>query len=119
MNSNIYKLRGILLTATVAAISLLAACEPDMVYEKTRLFRPVLGSPLESELNTIIVNMGDIKEATSYTIEVSRDSFNVVDYQFTVDTNYVVIDESLTGEALLFNTLYQSKSHRTCGFRAV
>lgn len=110
MNSNIYKLRGILLTATVAAIGLLAACEPDMVYEKTRLFRPVLGSPLESELNTIIVNMGDIKEATSYTIEVSRDSFNVVDYQFTVDTNYVVIDESLTGEALLFNTLYQVRA---------
>lgn len=86
------------------------ACEKEIVYEKTRLFRPVLGSQLEAIENKIEVNLGNIKEATSYTLEVSRDSFNMVDYQFEIDTNYFMIDENLIGEELLYNTLYQIRA---------
>ncbi|MCB0531115.1 MAG: DUF4957 domain-containing protein [Lewinellaceae bacterium] len=87
---------------------LLGACEKDTVYEKTRLFRPVLNQELMAEGNAIIVNMGKIKEAVSYTLEVSRDTFATLDYTFDSDTNYVVIDNTvLNGESLLWNTLYQ------------
>ncbi|MEZ4829889.1 MAG: DUF4957 domain-containing protein [Bacteroidia bacterium] len=98
--------RAALLFAT--AMILLAGCMEEPEYEKTRLFRPVLNEDLRSELNTIIVNLAKIKEAVSYTIEVSRDSFATVEYTFDSDTNYIVIDETrLNGESLLWNTLYQ------------
>ena len=88
----------------------LVGCDKDeeMFFEKTRLFRPVLNEPLMAEGNSIIVNMGNIKDATSYTIELSRDSFATTDYAVQVDTNYVVLDETtLGGEQLFWNTIYQ------------
>lgn len=82
--------------------------DEDPVFEKTRLFRPVLNEPLMSMQNTIILNMGDIKEATGYTIEVSRDSFLTTDYTLTTDTSYVIIgDGNLGGDNLFWNTTYQ------------
>lgn len=93
----------------IAGIALfMGACTKETVYEKTRLFRPVLNEDLHAELNTIIVNMGKIKEAVSYTIEVSQDTFATIQYTFDTDTNYVVINSDvLNGESLLWNTLYQ------------
>ncbi|MEZ4883975.1 MAG: DUF4957 domain-containing protein [Chitinophagales bacterium] len=89
----------------------LSSCEKDEpTYEKTRLFRPVLNENLMSDLNTIIINMGNIKEATSYTIEISRDTFANILYTFDVDTNYVVVDETIIGEPLRWNTLYQIRA---------
>ena len=93
------------------SVLLVSACEKEEVFEKTRLFRPVLNEELRSELNTIVVNMGNIREAVSYTLEISRDSFATIDYTIMTDTNYVVIDESvLSGESLLWNTLYQVRA---------
>ncbi|THH41815.1 DUF4957 domain-containing protein [Neolewinella litorea] len=93
------------------ALLLFAGCEKEEFFEETRLFRPVLNEPLEAELNTIIVNMGNIREATSYTIEVSRDSFASVLYTIESDTHYVVInEETLNGESLLYATLYQVRA---------
>lgn len=94
----------------VGAIGIpLVSCEKDEeVYEETRLFRPVLSEDLYAELNTIIVNLGNIKDAVSYTLEVSRDSFASTLYTIESDTNFVVInEETLNGESLLWNTLYQ------------
>ncbi|MPR35202.1 DUF5123 domain-containing protein [Salmonirosea aquatica] len=93
---------------------LLVGCKEDEVFKQTRLFSPVLNKELSSELNTIIVNMGKMKQVDSYTIEVSRDTFRTVDYTITVDTNYVVLDEAtLNGDPLFWNTLYQlrAKAH--------
>ncbi|GAB3657947.1 DUF4957 domain-containing protein [Echinicola sediminis] len=84
--------------------------EDDEMFERTRLFRPVLTEDLFSEENTIIVNMGKMKEAISYTLEVSRDSFKTTDYIIETDTSYVVIDEDLVGETLFWNTLYQVRA---------
>ncbi|PPK88754.1 uncharacterized protein DUF4957 [Neolewinella xylanilytica] len=98
----------LLIGCTVLFVS---GCEEEEIYEETRLFRPVLQEPLESELNTIIVNIGNIKEAVSYTIEVSRDSFATVLYTFETDTSYFIIDETKTGgEPLLYATLYQVRA---------
>ena len=95
----------------LVGILMFSACEKDdTAFERTRLFRPVLNEDLYSERNTIIVNMGQLKEAESYTIEVSRDTFASIDYTIETDTNYVVIDKELVGEELFWNTLYQVRA---------
>ncbi|MET3125234.1 hypothetical protein ABID42_000322 [Arcicella rosea] len=98
----------------IAMMSLVAffACKPEEeITAETRLFRPVLNKELSAKNNTIIVNMGNIKAATGYTVEVSRDTFKTTDYTFKVDTNYVIVDETLLkGESLYWNTTYQVRA---------
>ena len=100
------------LTLAFLAVGLVlfSGCEEEEFYPRTRLFQPVLNEPLMAEFNTIIVNMGNIREANSYTIEVSRDSFISVLYTLESDTSYVILDESNLGEALLYSTLYQVRA---------
>lgn len=107
-----FKINKALLFLLAGMALFFVACEDEEeMFEKTRLFRPVLNEELSSELNTIIVNMGNIREATSYTIEVSRDSFRTIDYKIETDTNYIVInDELLNGDPLFWNTLYQVRA---------
>ena len=88
----------------------LNSCEPEQIYPRTRLFSPVLNEDLFSVDNTIIVNMGKMKEAVSYTLEVSRDTFKTKDYTVDVDTNYVIINGELVGEELLWYTFYQVRA---------
>ncbi len=100
-----------LFIALFAGMALFAGCEEEEQFAKTRLFRPVLNEELMADLNTIIVNMGNIREAVSYTIEVSRDTFATIDYTIDTDTHYVVINqELLDGDELLWNTLYQVRA---------
>lgn len=90
-----------------------SACEKDDegAFERTRLFRPVLTAEgLTSERNTIMVNMGDFKDAAYYTVEVSRDTFQTIDYTIQTDTSRFVINEDLIGEELLWNTIYQIRA---------
>lgn len=95
----------------LVAVILLVSCEDQIMYEKTRLFRPVLNQELKSIDNTILVNMAKMKDAQGYTLEVSRDTFKTIDYTFKVDTNYVVINEELTkGDPLFWNTVYQIRA---------
>jgi hypothetical protein len=111
---NIQLIKG--LFVVLAGIFLLTGCEEPDVLKQTRLFSPVLNKELTSELNTIIVNMGKMKQVQSYTLEVSRDTFRTVDYTISVDTNYVVLnEETLNGDPLFWNTLYQirAKAHAT------
>lgn len=93
------------------SVILFNACQADeQVFEKTRLFRPVLSENLTAEGNVIIVNMGKLKAAIGYTLEVSRDTFKTIDYTVKTDTNYVKINEELIGEGLFWNTLYQIRA---------
>ncbi|MBP9875004.1 MAG: DUF5123 domain-containing protein, partial [Haliscomenobacter sp.] len=103
-----YPSKALLLLFT-GVLLVLGSCEEEEIFEETRLFRPVLYQDLKAELNTIIVNMVRFKEATGYTVEVSRDSFLTVDYTLKVDTNYLVLNEATlgAGNTLLWNTLYQ------------
>lgn len=93
-------------------ILLFAGCKEDEeVHPRTRLFKPVLAqNQLIANNNTIIVNISREVGALSYQIEVSRDTFNTIDYSFEVDTSYFVIDESLIGEELFWNTIYQVRA---------
>ncbi len=103
---------ALLVLLACCTVMLFSACEDDeMVFEPTRLFRPVLNEQLMAELNTIIVNMGNSRDAVSYTIEVSRDSFASVIHTVTSDTNYVILNEqTLNGAALRYATLYQIRA---------
>ena len=95
----------------VALTIIITACKEDEdLYPRTRLFQPVLNEDLESVGNTIIVNMGKMKEAISYKIEVSRDSFLTTDYTFDTDTNYFVVNKETVGEDLLWYTIYQVRA---------
>lgn len=88
-----------------AALLLLNACKKeDELFEKTRLFRPVLNEDLFSEENAIIVDMGNLKEAVSYTVELSRDTFQTVELKIETDTSYLEITD------LLWNTIYQVRA---------
>lgn len=98
-----------LLLLLLLCIACFMACSDDdqAQFEKTRLFRPVLNEDLYAEGNSIIVDMGSLKAAESYTFEVSRDTFSTLDYSFKTDTSFVTIDQTLVGEELFWNTLYQ------------
>ncbi|MEB2777787.1 DUF5123 domain-containing protein [Algoriphagus sp. D3-2-R+10] len=99
-----------LLMLLLAFLALSACKEEEEMFEQTRLFRPVLNEDLYSEGNTIIVDMGKMKSALSYTLEVSRDTFNTIEYVIETDTAYVEINKELIGEELFWNTLYQIRS---------
>ncbi|MEH6704108.1 MAG: DUF5123 domain-containing protein [Galbibacter orientalis] len=109
-NKSIFNIKSLL--GLLLCITLFNACDKDddKSFEQTRLFRPVLNEDLFSEGNTIIVNMGKLKEAESYTLEVSRDTFTTIEYTIQADTNYVEINKTLVGEDLFWNTLYQVRA---------
>ncbi len=94
----------------IAGLIAMNACKKDDIYPRTRLFQPVLNEDLYSVDNTIIVNLGKMKEAKNYTIEVSRDSFLTTDYTVHADTNYLIINKETVGEDLLWFTLYQLRA---------
>lgn len=71
---------------------------------------PVLNEDLYADGNTIIANMGNMKRATYYTIEVSRDTFQTIEYTFDSDTSFVEINENTVGEELLWYTIYQVRA---------
>lgn len=97
----------ILVIISFSVMSVFLACEPEENYPRTRLFQPVLNEDLYSVENTIVVDLGNLKEATGYLIEVSRDSFETVDYSLEIDTNFVILNEETLGEELLWFTIYQ------------
>lgn len=98
------------LLALIAAFLVIYACEKEENYPRTRLFSPVLNEGLIAEGNTIIVNLGKMKGAVSYMIEISEDTFKTIDYTFNVDTNYFTINSALIGEDLWWYTLYQIRA---------
>ncbi|QDH80200.1 DUF5123 domain-containing protein [Echinicola soli] len=108
IKNNIYQNICILMLGLIV----ISACkEDDEMFERTRLFRPVLIEDLFSEENTIIVNMGKMNEAVSYTLEVSRDSFATApEYVIETDTNYVELNEELLGQSLFWDMLYQVRA---------
>lgn len=106
MKKKIIKI-NLLLIVIVTGLVIFNACKKDEVYPRTRLFQPVLNEDLKAVDNTVVVNLGKMKEAINYTIEVSRDSFKTTDYSFDIDTNYFIINKNLIGEDLLWYTIYQ------------
>ncbi|WP_370479146.1 DUF5123 domain-containing protein [Tamlana flava] len=107
---NIFNFRTLLFLSLI--VSMFNACDnkDSQTFDKTRLFRPVLNEELYAEGNTIIVNMGSLKEAVGYTLEVSRDTFATIEYTILSDVSYVEINANTVGEELFWNTLYQVRA---------
>ncbi|WP_308991062.1 DUF5123 domain-containing protein [Mariniflexile litorale] len=109
-NKNLFSIKTVLFLCLT--LTMFCACDKDdeQTYDKTRLFRPVLNQNLFANGNTIVVNMGKLKGAVGYTIEVSRDTFTTVEYTILTDTNYVEINKNTVGEELFWNSIYQVRA---------
>lgn len=105
-----YNFKTLVLLVLVVAAMLPSCKQEEEVYPRTRLFQPVLNEDLTTVDNTILVNMGKMKDALKYKIEVSRDSFLTTDYSFETDTNYFIINKETVGEELLWYTVYQVRA---------
>lgn len=91
-----------ILFATLIVLTAFIACKKtEDLGEAPRLFRPVMKEALESNGNWIRASWQSVKGATSYTAQVSRDTFRTIVSTVTLDTNVVVFED------LLWDKLYQ------------
>jgi Domain of unknown function (DUF5123)/Domain of unknown function (DUF4957) len=94
-------MRKIFFALTIIILTLAACKKTEELSGPDRLFRPVLKEALASEGNWIAVLWEPIKDATSYTIRLSKDSFRTILSSATVDTTYHLF------ENLKWEQLYQ------------
>lgn len=87
----------------LAVLMLFSACQKEdfIAGGPDRLFRPTLKSDLVSNGNWIDVNWQKVKGATSYNLQISRDTFKTIDRTINLDTNYVRLSN------LKWDQLYQ------------
>ncbi|MFT3845994.1 MAG: DUF5123 domain-containing protein [Lacibacter sp.] len=89
-----------LLYISVILLAAVAACNKDKdLGEAPRLFRPVIKEALVSEGNWIKASWQPVKGATSYTAQISTDTFKTLVASVTLDTN-VVLFQNLKWEKL-------------------
>lgn len=87
-----------------AFLMIAMGCEKDPVIDDSnvRLFRPVSGGTLVADSNAILASFLQIQGATSYTLQVSRDTFKTIDVTINVtDTGMVLVKD------LKWDQLYQ------------
>lgn len=94
-------MRKIIFALSIIVLTLAACKKTEQLTGPDRLFRPVLKEALESGGNWIGVSWEPIKDATSYTVQLSKDSFRTVLLTATVDTTYHLF------ENLKWEQLYQ------------
>lgn len=99
-NLYIYKI----LLLIVGVLCFISCSENEEFLKQTRLFRPVLNKPLDAQNNTIIVNMGKMKAAIAYKVEISRDTFKTIVKSVEGTSNEVVFDN------LVWDALYQVRA---------
>ena len=92
-------MRKIIFALSIIVVVLSACKKTEDLQGPDRLFRPVLKEDLQSDGNWISVLWQPIKDAASYTIQISKDSFQTVLASATVDSNYHVF-ENLNWEQL-------------------
>lgn len=85
----------------IMSVIIVACTKEDKLEEASRLFRPVLKDELESNGNWIKASWQAVKGATSYTAEVSVDTFRTISATMIADTNTVLF------ENLGWDKLYQ------------
>lgn len=101
MKTNNSKMKNIFLAFGAATLFLTACKKDDMLPEAARLFRPVAKEGLISEGNWVSVSWQKITGATSYMLQISRDTFKTIDQTISSDSSYAIF------ENLNWNQLYQ------------
>jgi hypothetical protein len=91
--------RNLILTGSVIVL-LFSACRKTEDLGEARLFRPVMKA-LESEGNWVRATWQPIKNAKSYSVQISKDTFKTYVQDVVVDSNSVLFSN------LLWNQLYQ------------
>ena len=77
----------------LAALGLLTACElEDDLPEAPRLFRPVVKGELKAPGNYIDASWQTVKEAVSYKVQISQDTFRTILTNMDVDTSNAVFE---------------------------
>lgn len=94
-------MKKIFFSLLIITVVIAACTKKNDLGEAPRLFRPVIKDQLESNGNWIKASWQAVKGATSYTLEVSRDTFNTIAASVIADTNVVTI------ENLAWDRLYQ------------
>src|SRR5918993_4776656 len=72
----------------------IAGCKKDAVDTPSRLFRPVVDGALVADSNAILVSWLEIKDASTYTLQLSQDSFKTIAVSMNLED---------TGKALVTN----------------
>ncbi|WP_165958032.1 DUF5123 domain-containing protein [Segetibacter sp. 3557_3] len=95
--------------ALLLSAILVVACRKADVPEPARLFRPVIAGQLSVEMNNIAVGWQLIKGSTSYTLQLSRDTFKTIDVskELTVGVDTV--------RNLQYDKLYQVRVRANAG----
>jgi hypothetical protein len=75
----------------LAVVCVIAACRKTGNDAPSRLFRPILAGQLMVDSNTITAAWQRIAGATSYVLQVSRDTFSTVILTIETDTNVVEV----------------------------
>lgn len=97
-NSRISALVPVIFSLMVVFFS----CQKDEeLGEAPRLFRPVVKGDLQSTGNFIEASWQTVKDASSYTVQLSRDTFKTIDLSIQVDSSGTLIEE------LKWDQLYQ------------
>ena len=84
--------KTVLFTLLLGIIIVAGCKKEEALQEAPRLFRPVVSGSLEGSGNWIAAQWTKVKDAVSYTAEISRDSFKTVTKSVTVETNLVTFD---------------------------
>ncbi|TMI65063.1 MAG: DUF5123 domain-containing protein [Bacteroidetes bacterium] len=87
--------------AACLLVLIFGACKKTETFEEVRLFRPVNKDALLSEGNWIKASWHPIKEAQSYTVQLSSDNFTTIIQSVTLDTTVYMF------ENLYWDKLYQ------------
>src|SRR5688500_6229222 len=101
MNTNNSVMKKIIAGILIMSVIIAACSKEDKLEEASRLFRPVMKDELESNGNWIKASWQTVKDAASYTAELSLDTFKTITATMIVDTNTVVF------ENLGWDKLYQ------------
>jgi hypothetical protein len=104
VNTNNYKINTYALVILFAFAFMFTACIKDKQAEggaPDRLFRPTVKGSLTAPGNYIQATWEKVTNASSYTVQLSKDTFKTIDRSVTIDTTSVLF------ENLLWDKLYQ------------
>src|SRR6186713_3191751 len=98
----VYMKKKEILIILFALLTVAVACKKEIETEPVRFFRPVSAAPLVSDTNAILASWLKIKGASSYTVQVSRDTFRTIEKSMDVaDTGSALVTD------LQWDKLYQ------------
>ena len=92
MNKRYLILKNTILTLLLGLMFFGGCKKEETLPEAPRLFRPVISGEILGSGNWLSAQWTKVKDAASYTAEISRDSFRTVIKSVTADTNLVTFD---------------------------